>query len=81
MLEGSLEYSVYVGNKESYIVKAQTFSRDNALKIAHARASQFPDFTINIEEWRFVSSSNPFDSGLFKGETITIPAVNRKEAA
>ena len=81
MLEVSHDYTVYVGSYDNYIVKAQTFSRDNALCVAHTLASQFHNFNIIIEEWRFVFSSNPFESGLFKGEVINIPAINRKEAA
>ena len=81
MLDVSLDYSVYVGSNYNYIVKTQTFSRDNALCVAHALSVQFPDFPITVEEWRFVFSSEFLDSGLFKGEVITIPAMNRKEAA
>ena len=81
MREVSHEYSVYVGDKENYVVKAQTFSRNDALSVAHALSVQFPNFTIVIEEWRFVFSSEFLESGLFKGEVITIPAMNRKEAA
>ena len=77
----SHEYSVYVGDRENYVVKAQTFSRNDALCVAHALSVQFPNFTIVIEEWRFVFSSEFLDSGLFMGEVITIPALNRKEAA
>ena len=81
MHEVSHEYSVYVGDRENYVVKAQTFSRNNALCVAHALSAQFPNFTIVIEEWRFVFSSECLDSGLFMGEVITFPATNRKEAA
>ena len=81
MLEVSHDYTVYVGSYDNYIVKAQTFSRDNALCVAHALSVQFPNFPLTVEEWRFVFSSNPFESGLFKGEVISIPALNRKEAA
>jgi hypothetical protein len=79
--EVSNDYTVYVGNRENYIVKAQTFSRNDALRVAHALSVQFPDFTITVEEWRFVFSSEFLESGLFRGEVITIPAMNRKEAA
>ena len=72
MREVSHDYTVYVGNRENYIVQAQTFSRDNALSVAHALSVQFPDFPITSEF---------LDSGLFKGEVISIPAINRKEAA
>ena len=34
MREVSHEYSVYVGDKENYAAKAQTFLRDNALSVA-----------------------------------------------
>ena len=81
MREVSREYSVYVGDRENYVVKAQTFSRDDALSVAHALSVQFPNFPIVIEEWRFVFSSEFLDSGLFRGEVINIPAINRKEAA
>ena len=81
MREVSHEYIVYIGNRDNYIVKAQTFSRNNALSVAHALSEQFPNFPIVIEEWRFVFSSKFIESGLFKGEVITIPATNRKEAA
>lgn len=73
--------TLYVGNRENYIVHARTFSRDNALSVSHALSVQFPDFPITVEEWRFVFSSEFLDSGLFKGEVISIPAINRKEAA
>ena len=81
MREVSREYSVYVGDRENYVVKAQTFSRDDALSVAHALSVQFPNFPIVIEEWRFVFSSEFLESGLFKGEVINISALNRKEAA
>lgn len=81
MRDVSREYTVYVGDKGNYLVKAQVFSRDNALRVAHAFSVQFPDFTITVEEWRFVFSSEFLESGLFRGEVITIPAMNRKEAA
>ena len=81
MREVSHEYSVYVGDKENYIIKAQTFSRNDALNVAHALSVQFPNFPITVEEWRFVFSSEFLDSGLFRGEVITFPAINRKEAA
>ncbi len=81
MRDVSHDYTVYIGDKENYIAKAQTYSRDNALRIALALSSQFPDFPIVIEEWRFVFSSNLLESGLFKGEVISFPAINRKEAA
>ena len=81
MYEVSREYSVYVGDRENYIVKAQTFSRNDALSVAHALSVQFPNFTITVEEWRFVFSSKFLDSGLFMGEVITFPALNRKEVA
>ena len=81
MLDVSREYSVYVGNRENYIAKAQAFSHNDALSIAHALSVQFPNFPITVEEWRFVFSSEFLDSGLFKGEVINIPAMNRKEAA
>lgn len=81
MHEVSREYSVYVGDRENYIVKAQTFSRNDALSVAHALSVQFPNFTITVEEWRFVFSSEFLDSGLFMGEVITFPALNRKEVA
>lgn len=81
MREVSQEYIVYVGDRENYIVKAQTFSRSNALSVAHVLSVQFPNFPIVIEEWRFVFSSEFIESGLFKGEVITIPATNRKEVA
>ncbi len=81
MLDVSREYSVYVGDRENYITKAQAFSRNDALRVAHALSVQFPNFPIVIEEWRFVFSSEFLDSGLFKGEVISIPALNRKEAA
>lgn len=81
MLEVSHDYTVYVGYKENYIVKAQTFSRNDALSVAHALSVQFPVFTITVEEWRFIVSLNFFERGLFKGEVITIPLINRKEAA
>lgn len=81
MREVSHDYTVYVGDKDNYIAKAQTFSRNDALRVAHALSVQFPNFPIVIEEWRFVFSSEFLDSGLFKGEVISIPAMNRKEAA
>lgn len=81
MREVSHDYSVYVGDRENYIIKAQTFSRNDAISVAHALYVQFPNFPIVIEEWRFVFSSEFLDSGLFKGEVISIPALNRKEAA
>ena len=81
MREVSHEYSVYVGDRENYIVKAQTFSRNDAINVAHALSAQFPNFTITVEEWRFIFSSEFLESGLFRGEVITIPALNRKEAA
>ena len=81
MREVSHEYSVYVGDRENYIIKAQTFSRNDALCVAHALSVQFPNFPIVIEKWRFVFSSEFLESGLFKGEVINIPAINRKEAA
>lgn len=81
MREVSHDYTVYVGDKYNYIVKAQAYSRDNALGIAHALSIHFSNFTITIEEWRFVYSTNFLESGLFKGEVITFPAINRKEAA
>lgn len=81
MHDVSHEYSVYVGDKENYLAKAQTFSRDNALSVAHALSVQFPDFTITVEEWKFVFSSEFLESGLFKGEVINITVMNRKEAA
>lgn len=81
MREVSHEYSVYVGDRENYIIKAQTFSRNDALCVAHALSVQSPNFPIVIEEWRFVFSSEFLESGLFKGEVINIPAINRKEAA
>ena len=81
MREFSREYSVYVGDRENYIIKAQTFSRNDAISVAHALSVLFPNFTIVIEEWRFVFSSEFLESGLFKGEVITFPAINRKKAA
>ncbi len=81
MREVSREYSVYVGSNDNYIAKAQTLSRDNALSVAHALSVQFPNFPITIEEWKFVFSSEFLESGLFKGEVINFPAINRKEAA
>ena len=81
MREVSHEYSVYVGDRENYIVKAQAFSRNDALCVAQGLSAQFPNFPIVIEEWRSVFSSEFLDSGLFKGEVITFPAMNRKEAA
>lgn len=81
MRDVSREYSVYVGNRENYIAKAQTFSHNDALSVAHALSVQFPNFTITVEEWRFVFSSEFLDSGLFMGEVITFPALNRKEVA
>ena len=81
MREVFREFSVYVGDRDNYIAKAQTFSRNDALSVAHALSVQFLNFTITIEEWRFVFSSEFLDSGLFKGEVITIPAINRKETA
>ena len=81
MREVSHEYSVYVGDRENYIVKAQTFSRHDALSVAQTLSVQFPNFPIVIEEWRFVFSSEFLESGLFKGEVITFLAMNRKEAA
>ncbi len=81
MLEVYHDYTIYVGSNENYIIKAQTFSRDNALLVAQALSVQFPNFSIVFEEWRFVFSSKPLESGLFKGEVITIPTLNRKEAA
>ncbi len=81
MREVSHEYSVYVGNREKYIAKVQTFSRNDAISVAHALSVKFPNFPITVEEWKFVFSSEFLDSGLFKGEVINIPAMNRKEAA
>ena len=81
MREVSHDYSVYVGDKDNYIVKAQAYSRDNALGIAHSLSLLFPDFSITVEEWKSVLSSEFLESGLFKGEVITFPAINRKEAA
>ena len=81
MRDFSQDYTVYVGNKDNYIAKVQTFSRDNALNIAHALSVQFPDFQIIVEEWRFVLSPEFLASGFIKGEVINIPAKNRKEAA
>ncbi len=81
MLDVSHEYIVYVGDKDNYIIKVQTFSRNNAVCVAHALADNFQEFNILIEEWRFVFSPNLFECGLFKGEVITIPAINRKEVA
>ena len=81
MLDVSHDYTVYVGSNDNYIVKAQTFSRENALSVAHTLSVQFPDFSLTVEEWRFVFSSEFLDSGLFKGEVINFPAINRKEAA
>ena len=81
MREVSNDYTVYVGNKENYIVHARTFSRDNAVRIANALSAQFPEFPITVEEWRFVFSSEFLESGLFKGEVINIPEMKRKEAA
>ena len=81
MREVSREYSVYVGDRENYVVKAQTFSRNDALSTAHALSVQFPNFHIVIEEWRFVFSSEFLDNGLFRGEVINFQALNRKEAA
>lgn len=79
--EVSHDYTVYVDNRENYIAQARTFSRDNALKVANALSVQFPDFPITVEEWKFVFSSEFLDSGLFKGEVINFPAINRKEVA
>ena len=81
MREVSREFSVYVGDRDNYVVKAQTFSHNDALSVAHALSVQFPNFPITVEEWKFVFSSEFLESGLFKGEVITIPAMNRKEAA
>ena len=81
MHDVSHEYSLYVGDREKYIVQAQTFSRDNALSVARALSAEFPDFPITVEEWKFVFSSEFLESGLFKGEVINIPVMNRKEAA
>ena len=81
MREVSREFSVYVGDRENYVVKAQAFSRNDALSVAHALSVQFPNFPIAVEEWKFVFSSEFLDSGLFKGEVINFPALNRKEAA
>ena len=81
MREVSHDYTVYVGDRENYVVKAQTFSRNDALCVAHALSAQFHNFTIVIEEWRFIFSSEFLDSGLFRGEVINFPAINRKEAA
>ena len=81
MPEVSHEYTVYVGYKENYTVKAQAFSRNDALKVAHSLSVQFSDSPITIEEWRFIFSSAFLESGVFKGEVITIPSINRKEAA
>ena len=81
MREVSHDYTVYVGNRENCIVHARTFSRDNALSVAHALSVQFSEFPITVEEWRFVFSSEFLESGLFKGEVINIPAMKRKEAA
>ena len=81
MHDVSHEYSVYVGDKENYLAKAQTTSRDNALSVAHALSVQFHDFPITVEEWKFVFSSEFLESGLFKGEVINITVMNRKEAA
>ena len=81
MREVFREFSVYVGDRDNYIAKAQTFSRNDALSVAHALSVQFPNFTITVEEWRFVCSSAFLESGLFRGEVITIPAMNKKEAA
>ena len=81
MREVSHDYTVYVGDRENYVVKAQTFSRNDAISVAHALSVQFPNFPITVEEWKFVFSSEFLDSGLFRGEVITIPAMNRKEAA
>ena len=78
MLEVSHDYTVYVGDRENYVVKAQTFSRNDALCVAHALSAQFPDFTITVEAWRFVFSSEFLESGLFRGEVICFPAINRK---
>ena len=81
MREVAREYSVYVGDRENYVVKAQTFSRNDALCVAHALSVLFPNFPITVEEWRFVFSPEFLESGLFKGEVINFPALNRKEAA
>lgn len=81
MREVSHDYTVYVGDKYNYIAKAQAYSRDNALSIAYSLSVLFPDFTITVEEWKSVFSSEFLESGLFKGEVITFPAINRKEAA
>ena len=81
MLEVSHDYTIYVGSNDNYIAKAQTFSRDNALIVAQALSVLFPDFPITVEEWKFVFSSNHFENGLFKGEVINFPPINRKEAA
>ena len=81
MHDVSNDYTVYVGDKDNYIVKAQVFSRDNALSVAHALSVQFPNFPITVEEWRLVFSSEFLESGFFKGEVINIPVMNRKEAA
>ena len=81
MREVSHDYTVYVGDRENYVVKAQTFSHNDALCVAQGLSAQFPNFPITVEEWRFVFSSEFLDSGLFRGEVITFPAINRKEAA
>lgn len=81
MREVSHDYTVYVGDKDNYIAKAQTFSRNDALCVAHSLSVLFPNFPITVEEWKFVFSSEFLESGLFKGEVTTIPAMNRKEAA
>lgn len=57
-----------------------TSSRNDALCVAHALSVQFHNFPIAVEEWKFVFSSEFLDSGLFRGEVINFPAINRKEA-
>ena len=81
MREVSHDYTVYIGDRENYVVKAQTFSRNDAISVALALSVQFPNFPITVEEWKFVFSSEFLESGLFRGEVITFPAINRKEAA
>ena len=54
MLEVSHDYTIYVGSNENYIVKAQTFSRDNALLVAQALSVLFP----NSIERRLLNASS-----------------------
>ena len=73
------EYLISVGGSPlDCLIQERAYSNEEALNRANGLSILYPHSEIVIEEWKLITSDEPFVSGLYKGKVTTIPAT-RKE--